>query len=266
MMFLTSPGLRSRLFLGLWLVGTLASPLAVPYALGLARASGDPIQATTPLVLVGSVTLSNAIVVLIGAALGVVFAPRVGRGAPYLEGWLDQRPAPAVPLAKVAARALPWALGAAVLAVLVDLCFVWAFGESTPAPSVHGRLDVAPWRGLLAGLWAAPAQETVLRFGLVSSLAWLLLGPLRWARRSWGEAVASWSACVGVALLLGWVQLDKVAAFATVTPVLVLRTLLINLVPGVVLGRLFWHRGLEAAIIGHLCIFYVLHVLRPLIA
>jgi membrane protease YdiL (CAAX protease family) len=60
-----------------------------------------------------------------------------------------------------------------------------------------------------------------------------------------------WSAILLSALLFGLGHLPVVSALVPLTPVIVLRTVVLNAVGGLLFGWLFWRRSLEAAMLAH---------------
>jgi len=69
-----------RTFIFLVAAGTLTGPLVIPYFLGLeAIAPGAQLSGL----------YQNLMFLVPGAAIGLLVAPKLGLGAPYLESWLD---------------------------------------------------------------------------------------------------------------------------------------------------------------------------------
>ena len=61
--------------------------------------------------------------------------------------------------------------------------------------------------------------------------------------------------------LFGLGHLPATAALLPLTPAVIARALILNGIPGVVFGWLFWRRGLEAAMVAHFAADLVLHVI-----
>jgi hypothetical protein len=81
-----------RTFIFLVAAGTLTGPLVIPYFLGLeAIALGpQPPESLRSLILSG--LYQNLMFLVPGTAIGLLLAPKLGLGAPYLESWLDGAP------------------------------------------------------------------------------------------------------------------------------------------------------------------------------
>jgi hypothetical protein len=96
-------------------------------------------------------------------------------------------------------------------------------------------------------LYGGLAEEVILRWGVMSLMAWVLLS-LAGVRR---HRLAMGIAVVLAAVLFAAAHLPVLAAQLELTPLVVARTLLINGVAGVLYGWLFWRRHLEAAMAAH---------------
>ncbi len=262
------PGYPWRVFLFLWLAGTLTSPLVIPYFQGLAATAPNPpagMPESWP-ALVGLVTLRNAVALGVAAGLGLLVARRIGLGAPYLESWLEGAAPPAEPFSSIFRPAILWATVTAAIAFGVDFFFLYALGVDYPAPEIHARIDVAPWRSGLASFWAPWGEEILDRLFLLSLVAWLgmLLTRVRGGGR--GRTAWLWIANVATAFFFGWYHISNEAMFAEVVPALVqVRTVLIIFPVGLAFGWLFFRRGLEAAILAHFVIDIEVHFIRPLV-
>ena len=97
------------------------------------------------------------------------------------------------------------------------------------------------------------AEELLTRLFLVSVFAWLLSRVLR-------GTLVFWLAIVLAAVLFGLGHLPATAALLPLTPAVIVRALILNGIPGVVFGWLFWRGGLEAAMVAHFSADLVLHV------
>jgi membrane protease YdiL (CAAX protease family) len=185
--------------------------------------------------------IQPSLLVLLAAALGVWAAPRVGLDAPVIRAWAEQRPW----LPALRPQIMPALLGAVAIAAI--LVVFWLFGASQPFGSPLLTFEVPLVTKLLYG---GIVEELLLRWGFMSLLAWAA-----WRIGGAGRPVPAacvWIALVASALLFAVGHLPVLylllpGAPAWVTPLV----LAANAVPGMMLGWLFWRRGLEAAIIAH---------------
>ncbi|TXC67001.1 CPBP family intramembrane metalloprotease [Piscinibacter aquaticus] len=111
-----------------------------------------------------------------------------------------------------------------------------------------------PWPALAIGmLYGGLAEEVMMRWGVMSLLAWALWRAGR--RSSASETQPSrrvvWAAIGASALVFALAHLPAVAQSAPLSPALVARTLALNALGGIVYGWLYWRRGLESAMLAH---------------
>lgn len=184
------------------------------------------------------------------AAVGAAVAHRVG-----LVSRLVERAGSGTSGMTGLRREVPLALGlgllvSAVVAAL-DTVFVSSFGASWgDLPS--GAPRAGSPAALLAGvLYGGITEEILLRWGLLSLLAWIGWRVVQGGKGA-PHAVVMWSAVVIAALLFGAGHLPAVAAMVPLTPSLVVRTVALNALGGLVFGWLFWRRSLEAAMVAHM--------------
>ena len=71
-----------------------------------------------------------------------------------------------------------------------------------------------------------------------------------------------WTAIVLAALLFGIAHLPAMAALVALTPLIVIRTVLLNALGGLLFGWLFWQRSLEVAMVAHAAFHVGLFVLN----
>lgn len=140
-----------------------------------------------------------------------------------------------------------------VLVVALDAAMMPFVAQDLPQsvigatrPTVVSVLAFVPVRFLYGGI----TEEIMLRFGLMSALAfagWRITG-----RRTNGpRPVVVWAAIVVSAVLFGVGHLPALAQAVSLTPALVVRTVLLNAVAGILFGWLYWRRSLEAAMVAH---------------
>jgi len=109
-------------------------------------------------------------------------------------------------------------------------------------------------------LYGGITEEILLRWGVMAPIAF----GLWWVRNRIGErmeeppAAVLWVAIVASAVAFGVGHLSALAPTFDLTPVLVVRTVLLNAIVGVALGWLFWRRSLETAMVAHAAFHVVL--------
>jgi hypothetical protein len=189
---------------------------------------------------------------LVGAALGAALAHRVGLASLVASLARGERLPPVSGGSLLTAAAIGFAAGLVIVGL--DLAyklaaipgFREAAAKAAAAPSSPASADRA-----MALLYGGVAEEVMMRYGLMTLLAWLgalALGE-RFAER---PEFALWPAIVLSALLFGAGHLPKAAALAPLDAAVVLRVIGLNAVAGIAYGWLYWRHGLEHAMLAHM--------------
>lgn len=196
-----------------------------------------PVAGLKALLLINPLLIVTAL-----AAVGAALAHRVGLRS-RLSGHPDADLAPT--------QALLAGLGVAAVLAVADAALAGSLGDEWR----HATAQAAPpWPALAIGvLYGGLAEEVMMRWGVMSLLAWALW---RMLQRSPAEATrpssrVMWAAIILSALAFGLAHLPAVAQVAPLSPVLVGRTVALNALGGVVFGWLFWRRSLETAMLAH---------------
>lgn len=256
-----------RVFLMLLGAATFGLITIIPYSLALQ--AGAPEQ-TLPMPLPLLAAIQIAVQILMFAvliAIGLFFANRIGLGTPILEAWVRGE--------SVASRVraiLPISVILGLIASLLILALdLYVFGPALEAElgsrgaALSGERSAAPaaWQGFLASFYGGINEEILLRLGLMSFVAWLgrFLGKTADGR----PAVAVfWTANLLAAVLFGLGHLPVTSLIVPLTPLVILRAVLLNGIGGVAFGYLYFTRGLESAMISHFTADLILHVLAVL--
>jgi hypothetical protein len=242
------------LLMGLGILGLIA---VMPYGLTVAGQNWGQEQVGTlvPQFLV------NLAMLAIQIGLGLLMANRVGLGLPILSTWLQGHNTGRYLENILSAAGLGVLVGAAV--VLLDL-YVFAPRMEAEFQSLSaalpGNANPPAWQGLLASFYGGINEEILNRLFLMTLVVWLgsLVGRT-------GNGVF-WLAILLTGLLFGLGHLPGAVAMGIpLTPLYIGRTLLLN-ASGLLFGWLYWRWGLESAMVAHLCVDLVVHVLGALLA
>lgn len=229
----------SRTSLLLWL-------LAMPGVVGMAATMLPPLLRTLPdapplWLPVGAAILQSALLLAAAAWAGARFAPRVGLASPLLSALIAGNPG-SVPLKKP--------LAAGLLAGIAGGLLLFLTISNAPPEFASARSDVELgllWRVLYGGI----TEEVLLRWGVMSVLAWLAWRMLQGGSGT-PRAICFWIAIVISAVFFGVGHLPAVAAQAgSLSASLAGYVIAANSVFGLLFGYLFWRHGLEAAILAH---------------
>jgi hypothetical protein len=235
--------------------------LVLPYALTLQAPLLRKITLPMPLGwLLALQMVQNAFLIAVVVGLGLIFGWRCGLGAPLLESWLDGEKLPDDTRAQLGAAALAGILAAAVI-LGVD---AWLFAPLLPKHAQGGATHPPIWQEFLASFYSGITEELLLRLGVMSFFAWLI-GKARKNPAGIPTADAFWLANLLAAVLFGLGHLPATAALMPLTRLVVVRAVVLNGIPGIVFGWLYWRWGLESAMAAHFSADLVLHVLAPFV-
>ncbi len=256
------------ILLGASVLGTLA---VLPYSFALQGGTPAPAQGALSLplpALVALTALQSAVIFALAIAAGIWAAGRAGLGLPIARAALEREP--------IADRVRAILLPSLILGVLSGLAIivldVYVFRpvlESQVGAQAHALTRAggrpAAWKGLLASFYGGINEEVLLRFGLLSVLAWLGGRILRTAPGQSAIGVL-WSANIIAAILFGLGHLPATSQILPLSTLVVVRAIVLNGVGGVAFGYLYFTRGLESAMLAHFTADIVLHVLFVLVA
>ena len=234
---IATPGFWRR-FVPVWLAGVLGVAAMLAQPLPAALLELPALQHLSPVLLRLLVLANPLLLVTLLALLGAGVAHRVGL-ASRLAG-------------TVSAEARPWVLRSLLVGLVLGVAITVLDRLVAPLlgaawQALVQRHEAVPaWRALAIGtLYGGLAEEVMLRWGVMSALAWLL------AQAFGARPVAFVLAALLAALVFGAAHLPALAQEIALTPAIVARTVALNTLAGFAYGLLFWQRGLEAAMLAH---------------
>lgn len=205
-----------------------------------------------PLLLVVA-AVNSTLLLAVFTALGSYAAPRVGLRS-HVYDWATGRGADWSALRASLPLAAGLGAGLFVVATALDAAFApfVDLGQGvllSDTETLRALAASVPLRLFYGGL----TEELLLRWGVLAPIAlvgWRARGVLGDATGRPTDATM-WAAVVLAAVLFGLGHLPALATSVGLSPMLVVRTVLLNAVVGVGFGWLFWRRSLEAAMIAH---------------
>ena len=112
---------------------------------------------------------------------------------------------------------------------------------------------------ILVVLYSGVTEELLYRLFLATCVAWLAhMAVSRFTREP--RALAQWLGILVAALMFGLAHVGNLPHLAHP----VLRAVTVNGVAGLILGWLYWWRGLELAILTHMVAIVVLYIAVPI--
>jgi membrane protease YdiL (CAAX protease family) len=238
-----------------------------PYSLALQQNALANIKLPMPLsVLIPIQIISQTLIFGILIALGLFFASRIGLGLPTLEAKLRGES-----VANKVYALLPISISLGVIASLLIIglevvifqpALMQQLGDKANTLALETSQPAA-WKGFLASFYGGINEEILLRLIVMSFLAWL--GKFI-SRTSDGKPTNAvfWIANIFAAVLFGLGHLPATALLIPLTPLVIIRAIVLNGFVGIACGWLYQTRGLESAMIAHFSADIVLHVLLAL--
>ena len=237
--------------------GTIA---VLPYTITL---QGELLQnLPAPLYVLLAAQLIQAIVLFgIATFAGLYLAKKVGLGLPILEGWLEGRDVKAY-LKSILGISIGLGILASILIIGLDYLFSFA---GVPINVTQASINPPAWQGFFASFYGGINEEILLRLFVMTLIAWIIF-KIKKTEEGKTTNTGMWLAIVLAAVIFGAGHLPAVMAITTLTPLVIVRTIILNCVGGIIFGWLYWKKGLESAMISHFSADIVLHVILPLIA
>ncbi len=196
--------------------------------------------------------LLNIAIVFLLCVIGLRLAGRIGLGVPFIEGAVCRAPIwhrfPRV-------MAVAMISGVVMVLVLVGLQ-QWVFGpllaaEMKDMAVTPPHIQIPAWQRFLMSLRAGVLEEIVYRLFALTVLA--RLGSLVFHDAEGRPPLSVlWIANILVAVVFGLAHLPTATAFGLpMTQLVVTQTLVLQGLGGLILGWLYWSRGLESAMVAH---------------
>lgn len=245
-----------KLFIILLIASIFGTIAVFPYTLTLENVLQN-LQVPLYLFLTGQIiqtTIMFAFVIFIGLFL----AKKVGLGLPVLEGWLEGREVKSY-LKSILGISVGLGILAGILITGLDFLFSFAGAAINVA---QASVNPPVWQGFLASFYGGINEEILLRLFLMTLLVWIFF---KIKKTSEGKPTKTgvWLAIILAAVIFGIGHLPAVMTITSLTPLMVVRTIVLNAAGGIIFGWLYWKKGLESAMISHFSADIVLHVIVP---
>ncbi len=254
----TTPTRFFRTFFAIFALGLPGIVSLIPTVIDLLGTLPPEMAELPEAVLVAASLAQSVLLLVVAVAVGTLLAHRVGLRSLVADKvrtgaalWPELRPHVAL---AVVAGVLFFAI------VLVADLLVAPFADADLANGAATVLDLVG-RLVIGILYGGITEELLLRWGVMSLLVWLgwrITHRGQGAPRPW----LVWTAIVLAALLFGVAHLPALAAMVELTPLLVIRTVLLNALGGLVFGWFYWRRSLEVAMVSHATFHVALFVVN----
>ena len=238
-----------------------------PYSLALQQHALANVQLPIPLtVLIPIQIVSQTLLFGVFIVLGLLFASRIGLGLPILEAKLRSEPV-RDKIRVILPISIILGIVSSLLVIALEFmvfqpALVQQLGDQANKLALESS-QLAAWKGFLASFYGGINEEILLRLNGMSFPAWLGKFVSHTADGK-PSIFIFWMANVVVVVLFGLGRLPATALLLSLTPLIVIRTVLLNGIVGVVCGWFYQARGLDAAMLAHFSADIVLHVLLAL--
>src|SRR5262249_17408079 len=108
------------------------------------------------------------------------------------------------------------------------------------------------WKCLLVSFYGGIVEEVYSRLFAMTFLVWVIWR-LAWRTEAKPPAAAYWPAIFASTILFALSHLPGTARISSLTPVVLIRNVTLNSLPGFFFGVFYWKWGLEHAMLAHFC-------------
>lgn len=238
-------------FLTLWLAGVVSTVLALPYIFALQHEVIA--QTAMPLWQIGLISVAQSAVLLaVAVFFGLKLAGKINLPAFVL---FEQNTPLKENMKRIGALSIPLGIAIALFIRFADMFFA----QYIPELIVTAE-QIPFWKALLVAPYGGVVEELLMRLFFVTLFAWLL-GTIFRSTEIVKNSTIMWTAIVVASVLFGLGHLPATATILPLTPIVVVRAILLNGVGGLVFGWLYWKRGLEYSIVSHFTTDIALHAI-----
>jgi membrane protease YdiL (CAAX protease family) len=228
----------------------------------LAKLSPEKLEKVPPLwTLMLLQGLQYSVLLAVSILIGIGCAYRVGLRSHLIDYWVLHTPK--IPFSVIEMK---WSLGvgaaAAIVLLLLDRLMQPVLPEALQASN---NTEPNGLSLLTAMLYGGITEEILMRWGLMSLLVWIAWKGLKQGVTLPSQGIYQ-GAIVLAALVFGLLHLPATAAIVSLTPVVIIRALLLNGIAGIGFGWLFWQYSLEAAMLSHISVHAFSFALSLLLA
>lgn len=136
----------------------------------------------------------------------------------------------------------------------------YLFTLSGVALSTHQNYAPA-WQTLMAAVYGGISEEIIMRLFLMSLFVWI---GMKLTKNSKPGKVIVWISIILASIVFGLGHLPVTASLTLITPMIILRAIVLNGIGGVVFGWFFWKKDLASAMVSHFVTDIFLLTLLPL--
>jgi membrane protease YdiL (CAAX protease family) len=226
-----------------------------PYILTLQGDILRQLGVSIPLLFVAQL-VQSAILFSVTIFVGLLLSQKIGFTLPLLSALVQK-----TEYKKVFTAIVPLSVVAGILTAIAIYVSDFLFSIQGAALSTHQNL--APvWQKLLAAFYGGIVEEVIMRLFLMTLFIWIAMKVMRRTEPNKASIVVS---IILAAIIFGLGHLPVTATLTALTPLIILRAIVLNGIGGIVFGWLYWKKGFESAVIAHFTTDIFLLTILPLI-
>lgn len=236
-----------------WIAASIGTVAVMPYQFNMLKgrieedAKKNPTKKIPPTPVLVLISIIQSVVLLgVAAFIGTWLAPKVDLHWWLLDKWLHDS---FVPYSISGTIILSIVVGAIAAIVIIGLDFL--FMKKIPKVEMD---EPSKFQSFLASFYGGISEEVLTRLFIMTAVVYVsnLLGL--------GNA-AYWIGIIFASLLFGVGHLPAAFALFGKSKIVLYRTILLNTIPGILFGYLYWKFGIEIAMIAHFTGDIFLHVI-----
>jgi membrane protease YdiL (CAAX protease family) len=243
-----------KLFVILLIASFITTLMVLPYTLAL---SPSLAKVFTPIVLIAQL-IQTLVIFSVAIFIGLLLYKREGFNLPLLEGWLEGKE-----VKNYLKSILGISIGLGVLSGVIIVLLSFLF---TPVSSIfqNASISVPIWKAFLACFYGGIGEEILLRLFLMTLIVWIIF-KIKKTEDGKPTAWGIWLAIIVSAVIFGLGHLPITSTITSITPLIIVRAVLLNGIGGIIFGWLYWKKGLESAMISHFSADIVLQLIFPFV-
>ena len=189
--------------------------------------------------------------------IGLFIGKKIGLGTPIIEDWLNRKPVKE----KIKSILFYSIVSGILVGILLFIFDRYVFAFFVEPITVY-QAKPPLWQRFFVCFYGGINEEISLRLFLMTLIVWIS-NKIGRMKNNTPAYVNFWLAIILTSVLFGLGHLPMTAKLMEITPVVIMRAVVLNGIAGIVFGWLYWKKGLESAIISHFSTDIVLHVILP---
>lgn len=217
--------------------------------------NSPPQGAITPLTLIFNQVTHTIAGMTPVILVGLVLAKRLGFSLPFLQGFLERKKIENN-FIKVLVISIIIGGVVALLLLAIDLVFSKFSGHiEIPSALIPPLLE-----RVFAAFYGGINEEVLYRLFAMSFIVWITF-KIKSTKNKKPTIQGIWIGIIISSLVFAFLHLSSSLEFVKTTPLIIVRSMIINGLGGIFYGLLFWKEGLESAMIAHLTTDFILQIL-----